>query len=137
MSHPLPWQGVGRACALLLLLLPALAGGCSGQGTISGRVTVQGKPLPLGTISFHAEGGRHDVFNALVRDGKYSIDGVRTGLARVTVVAAPPPPEGAPDAAPRSRSGPAVLRRYADPEQSGLSHPVVSGPQEYSVDLGS
>jgi hypothetical protein len=147
MRKPLPRPRAPRPLALLLLL-PAFAG-CGGQGTISGRVTLNDQPLPLGTITFHSQDGRHDVFNAPVRDGAYSIDGVPTGDAWVTVVAPPPaaggrerPREGGADAAalPRSaRRGQAspgpVPPRYGNPEQSGLSLRVAPGSQQYNVDL--
>jgi hypothetical protein len=146
MRTPLPRPRALPPLALLLLL-PAV-NGCGGTGTISGRVTVNDHPLPQGTITFHSQGGRHDVFNAPIRDGAYSIDGVPTGEVLVTVVAPPPvapgrdvPRAGGADAAlwnsarrGQAGSGP-VPPRFGNPERSGLGLRVAPGSQEYNVDL--
>jgi hypothetical protein len=138
----------------LLIALALLAAGCSeGSGTVAGQVTYDGKPLPLGTISFHSQDDNHDVVNALVRDGAYSVSGVRTGTHKVTVVAINPDKAGG--AAPAGGAGGAtggadgrspvgrkptpnfvpLPERYADPERSGLSVQVHAGEQKYDVPL--
>jgi hypothetical protein len=147
MATRLLRAGALPSAGLFLLLLSV---GCTGKGSISGRVTLDGKPLPLGTITFHSEEGRHDVFNASIRDGSYAIDGVQAGKARVTIVSVDPARVGAaaastgqaggsdvkPRAAPAATPGfVAVPERYANPEQSGLTWQVLVGAQVYDVDL--
>jgi hypothetical protein len=123
-----------------------LAAGCGGRGTISGHVKLNGKPVPLGTISFHCQEGRREVCNALVRDGAYSAAGVPVGPARVTVVSSftPAAGEGAAAGRPGQATGktgrgaagpPTIPRRYGDLEQSGLSLRVTTGAQVFDVDV--
>jgi hypothetical protein len=150
MRKRLLGKSTARPWAALLPLALLAAGGCSGRGTISGHVTLNGKPVPLGTISFHCQEGRHEVCNALIRDGSYSLTGVPTGPAKVTVASSMTPSaagEGAaatrrePDKGGRGRRPaanpppPTIPRRYGDPDQSGLSHRVTSGAQVYDVDV--
>jgi hypothetical protein len=138
-----------RSWGILLPLVLLAAGGCAGRGTVSGHVRLDGKPVPLGTISFHGQEGRHEVCNALIRDGTYSIDGVPAGATRVTVASAFTPGQGegaagkrpaalattkphGPVAAPPL---PTIPRRYGDPDQAGLSLRVHAGAQVYDVDV--
>ena len=68
-------------------LLAALAVGCSSsrsQGKISGKVTLNGQPLPAGNLTFHSEG--KGSYNApLMRDGTYQVVDVPVGAMVVTV----------------------------------------------------
>lgn len=68
------------------LLLP-LAGGCgSGKGTLSGEVTLDGKPLPSGTITFYpAKKSLGNPLVSAITDGKYSVSGVPVGNMKVAV----------------------------------------------------
>jgi hypothetical protein len=136
-----------------LLLLPLLAAGCSpGKGTVSGQVTYDGKPLKLGTISFHPEGGRHDPANGKIVDGAYSVDDVTVGPNKVTVLALDPDKAGgtpAPGAEGEAgaRDAPVtgtkkhakefvpIPSRYADPDKSGLHLDVHTGTQTFPVPL--
>ncbi|OWK38891.1 hypothetical protein FRUB_06396 [Fimbriiglobus ruber] len=116
---------------------------------------MNGTPVPSGVITFHSEVGNHDVFNAPIRDGRYSVDGVPVGAAVVTVRntgSGPPVTEQAkkPSAAPAGdgkvgdsgtkpkpaapASG-AVPARYGDPATSGLSTSIRAGAQVYPLDL--
>ncbi len=142
--------GVGAVALLLMYGLGGRSGG--GQGSVSGEVTFNGLALPMGTISFHCQEGTRDVVNALIRDGKYSVAGVRAGPNKVTVTAIDPnKAAGAPPSpgakvtkgdtkpggvVPEDGPGPLVLpERYASPESSGLSLVVKTGSQQYSVPL--
>jgi len=50
---------------------------------VSGKVTLNGKPLPAGWITFHGKGGRSVAVN--IDDGKYSLKNAPTGQVRVTI----------------------------------------------------
>lgn len=50
---------------------------------VSGAVTVNGKPLPAGWITFHARGGRSATVN--IDNGKYALKNVPAGTVRVTI----------------------------------------------------
>jgi hypothetical protein len=75
-----PWALAG----VLLVGLATLSGCGWRSGTVSGRVTYQGQPLPGGRIYFvTARGERHGV--DLREDGTYSLRGVPSGDLRVGV----------------------------------------------------
>jgi hypothetical protein len=64
--------------ALLLPILLALGCGNSGRVSISGRVTLDGAPLPTGSITFIPEqGNRGPTAGAAIEDGEYFIDGAK------------------------------------------------------------
>lgn len=67
-------------------LLPLVTGCGAGKGNISGEVTLDGKPLPAGTITFYpAKKALGNPVPAPITDGKYSVQGVPVGNTRVTV----------------------------------------------------
>jgi len=58
--------------------------GCGGgKGTVSGKVTLGGQPLPAGTIGFHPSKGT--AIAGEIKDGQYSVSGVPAGEVKVTV----------------------------------------------------
>ena len=61
-----------------------MAAGSAGadDGKVSGRVSVGGKPLAVGRVIFHLENGQF--VGSKVKDGKYTIDRVPTGILTVT-----------------------------------------------------
>jgi hypothetical protein len=77
----------------LLTLLPLLAG-CTSQKTkvqdanrdaVSGTVTFDGKPLPLGTITCISVKDPMYKTTAAIRDGHFSINNAPVGDVRITV----------------------------------------------------
>lgn len=71
-----------RIAAVLPLLIAA---GCGpGTATVSGTVTVAGKPLPSGTVMVQDSTG--EVRLAPVTDGAFTLSGVRLGTAKLAVV---------------------------------------------------
>jgi hypothetical protein len=134
---------------LALFLISQLATGCSKpKGTISGKVTYQGKALPGGFVIFLPEKG--PAVNATIdSEGKYRADNVPVGTARISVQAhGAPDPESQNQAPPKPRS-PADMKQflmpktstvfippqYNDPEKSGLTCDVKQGPQEHDIPL--
>lgn len=68
---------MSKICAGVLLLLVVMLGGCGeadplGRRSISGKVTLGGKPLPQGTISFEPS-GKGTSAGATITNGVYSI----------------------------------------------------------------
>jgi hypothetical protein len=143
------------------LLLLAVCAGCSSssQGTISGKVTYQGKPVPAGTVVFvpQVQGGS---FVAHIRDGEYKVENCPVGPAKIAVstpantdpmkrmmgskMKRPPEIEeklGRGGSADGSSSSPtdapavSIPPRYQDPEKSGLSYTVTSGSQVHDIDI--
>lgn len=69
--------------ALLALVVPLAIGCGGGKGKVTGNVTVDNKPLPGGTITFHPSKG--NAASGEIIDGQYTVTGVPTGNARVSV----------------------------------------------------
>jgi hypothetical protein len=129
---------------LLLAGLLALAVcGCGKKtGTISGVVTYQGKPLPGGYVNFNVLGpdGKVQVSKSVgIEDnGSYTIAGVPTGEAKITVQG----PAGEITQAKTAggmpfRDKPAVVipDRYGLVDQTDLKYTVIVGPQTHDIPL--
>lgn len=67
----------------LAVLLGAVNGCGGGKGTVSGKVTLDGKPLPAGKIGFVPSKGVGA--SGEIKDGQYSVSGVPAGDMKVTV----------------------------------------------------
>jgi hypothetical protein len=126
---------VRRAAPAAVALLLAVLAGCGPRvGNVSGRVLLDGQPLPSGTVTFVAPDGREWPYR-IGPDGEYQIADFPAGPARVKVTSQPRSPFGktAP-AEPR----PAVLPdRYQDPQRSGLDLTVGPGHQDHNILLES
>lgn len=151
---------------LFVLPLALIAVGCgSGQGTVSGKVSYQGKDVPGGTVFIlPSKGG--SVSGAIKEDGTYSIAKVPSGPAKVTVETESVKPASAAPAQARGDAsfyskmpkppadlakgdvtiGPSLSRgdakryvpipaKYNDPDQSGLSLTVKGGKNSFDIDL--
>ena len=78
------WYGFTGWCGLMLFV--AVAGGCSpGKGKVSGKVLLNGKPLPGGTVMFHPVDSRRNPVSATIDEaGNYEAT-VPVGEALVRV----------------------------------------------------
>ena len=72
-----------------------LAGCGESVGNVSGHVTYQGKPLPVGKIAFFCEGGDKP-YDRAIRDGIYSIARVPLGDAGIAIITFPTTPVSGP-----------------------------------------
>jgi hypothetical protein len=72
----------GAAAVVFAAALVGFAGGCGGQSTVSveGKVTVDGKPLDVGTIGFHPDGWEGKTVGNTVLNGEYKVP-EKLGLA--------------------------------------------------------
>ncbi len=143
-----------------LALLPIGCGG--GTGTVTGKVTFDGKPLTSGNVVFTNANGKGSQSVSIQADGSYKVERMPTGPAKVAVVTSPPPgsetgsrmpapklPTPPPDKLPPGvdpnsiyggqQPGRAkfvkIPENYGDPEKSGLTHTVTSGAQEWNIEL--
>jgi hypothetical protein len=125
-----------RSYLFALLVSGAICVACAGcaassdTGDISGVVKFRGEALPAGTITFinDRNGARVGIIQP---DGSYSVTGMPTGSARITVIAPLPLPK-------RGKAASKVVpipTKYADPAESGLSYTVVHGTQTHEVNL--
>jgi len=84
MTRPFP----RRLGSLLVLIgvLAVLLPGCSRPvGSISGKVTYQGKPLKGGNVSFQSTEGRESFAATIGEDGTYSVPKIIGGSYKVCV----------------------------------------------------
>jgi hypothetical protein len=145
------------------LAVLALSGCGPSVGSISGKVTYQGKPISGGKVTFLTSDQK--VRTAPIgSDGSYSIDKVTVGPAKIAVE--PPIPLGPmipPGADPSKPGGMASSKpvgmdpskfdapagaapppevkevplppKYKDAEKSGLTYTVVQGKQQHNIEL--
>jgi hypothetical protein len=144
--------------SLFLSVLLLTAVGCGSKGTITGTVSYQGKPIPAGTIIFSPDSGE-PAANGPIADGKYTVDKVPPGPAKVSVSSSysegftspmqvamqksggKPPgemPEGARklmEGSAQAQKGIKIPEKYGDAAKSGLTYTVKSGKQTHDIDL--
>jgi hemoglobin len=96
-----------------------------GAGTVSGKVTYKGKPLPAGTVAFHSKDGKA-ISTKLSEDGTYAAEKVPAGEYNLAVET---------DSAKGSPKYVAIPAKYADPKTSGLTYTVKKGKQQFDIAL--
>jgi len=105
-------------------------------GSVEGKVTYQGKPLPGAIIGFHPAKGK-PVVAKTDETGSYSAPAVPVGEVRVTIeVVRPKPPKDKPTDKPVTPPRfIAIPKKYANPETSGLTLTVQKGKQVHDIEL--
>ena len=152
------WRGLGRWWMLLVLLAPLGLSGCGpGTATVSGKVTIDGKVVKAGNLTFiPSAAGKQSRGTTINEDGTYKIEHVPVGTVTICVeteslnpagkIMAPryKPPAGqqAPEgfgsgdsAADAAKRYVAIPKKYAEADKSGLTYEVKSGTQEYDIEL--
>jgi hypothetical protein len=131
---------------LLLAVTMVLANGCTGgtkapTGTIKGKLTYKGSPVPNGTV-VQFSGGRGGGNGTVTADGTFTVQGIEVGKYQVSV--APPPafpsdPRAAMEASlkatPAGGETKAVPEKYLRPETSGETFEVKAGANTFSLDM--
>jgi hypothetical protein len=117
--------------ALSWCLLALLVCGCGEKktGTVRGKVTFKGQPLPEGIVSFVSDQGQ--VVTGRVHDGEYVVKEVPIGPARVMI-------RQIVDALAKnakSFGAQEIPLRYRSADDSGLKYTVISGPQSHDFEL--
>jgi hypothetical protein len=87
-----------------------------GDATVRGKITFNGKPLALGTISFHGADGTV-ASTEVNKEGEYVLAKLSFGTCKVTIT---------------SKEVPA---KYEDVNTSGLTYEVKSGRQSFDITL--
>jgi hypothetical protein len=138
--HDCPWV---KASSAVLLALGLLCGsGCDSKGIrkvrIHGRVTLDGEPVPAGSVKFSPLDGQTPTAGAVIQDGEYRAE-VPLGRMRVEIRAARAveQPKG-----PNAPQGPhAPVFRESIPrqfnEQSQLTRDIEESTSEVDFDLKS
>jgi hypothetical protein len=118
------------AAALLLLT------GCGGPGTVTGKVTYKGGPLPGGLVTVvDAIDNRYP--GQIQRDGTYTVANVPPGPAKIVVGTTSEIGSIMHPGERKEPYGPYVRipKRYGQPDKSGMALYVKTGKQEYMIDL--
>ena len=135
-----------RALCCLVALLALAASGCGKPvGSVSGKVTYQGKALPGGYVNFSCEGETPTVKSSAIQsDGSYSVSGMPVGPAKITVQGVSGP-QGPGNKTPAGDAGAAAMGggrqtvyvppQYGNTDTSKLEYTVVSGPQTHDIPL--
>jgi hypothetical protein len=136
-----------------VVLLAALLGtGCGGaKSEVSGTVTYQGKPLPLGTVTFIGADNQA-VGSSAITGGKYAMAKLPAGPVKI-IVTVPPysefpgrrgkhvspekqaPKDEEPPSPPKRVPRVVIPEKYGNPDESGLTYTVQPGPQEHNIEL--
>lgn len=130
-------------CSILAGLAVLLLSGCGGpyDATASGVVTLQGSPLPRGTIAFIPDNPGPSAYGMTDANGSYVVrtgreEGLPAGAYSVTVAA-----NEAPSGVASKDGGPLPMGKsltpewYRDPATSGLKYTVASGDNEININL--
>lgn len=137
------WMELGKVWAVVLCV--SAVSGCGGPYNASahGKVTLDGRPIPRGTISFHPTGGGPAVYAAIGADGDYVAytgreRGLPSGEYQVTVAANEPPATAQTDKGGPPPPGKAITPAwYQAKETSGLKFTVQPGKNEINLELKS
>jgi hypothetical protein len=133
-------------------LFATLALGCGGGdgvnrgGKLTGKVTIDGKPVSAGEVIIYGADGKHSMSGKIRLDGTYTVLDPPLGACKLAVVTStfkdvPPPTakKGPVDHTdPKTGEWPIYVRtpeRYEKPETSGLTVEVKGGDQEHNVPL--
>ena len=142
-SHPpTAAPGASLLCWSALLTICLLAGCGSGveakkTGTVSGKITVEGKPLTHGRVAFVSSTVGASSFGDLKEGGTYTLDGpIPVGEYRVFIT--PPDlgdtPAGLEPEQPQDELKD-VPEKYLDEETTDLKTPVTEGENTCNFDL--
>lgn len=130
-----------QAGAMLALIFLA---GCSGESTVSGKVTFDGAPLTSGIVTFHPVGSGPVGIGSIGEDGRFVVavgtsKTLPPGEYIVTVVATEPLGKDKLDAkgAPMAPKAPKRVtpERYSNKESSDLRKTVASGANVIDLEL--
>ncbi len=144
-----PTVGIGGT--LFCLSLATLAGGCGGDFTVSGKVTVNGQPLNAGLVTFTSTRDNNQKSSASIgSDGSYTMYNPPRGEVVATVKVDVPANVPAEDETPeppniqgmklpgKGQRPPDIVRvdaRYASPETSQLRFNVQHAGQKINIKL--
>jgi hypothetical protein len=124
------------------LFILTLAGCGPGRGTLSGKVSMEGKgPLKYGSVSVVGSDGVAKQ-GAINSDGTYSVEGIAPGSVKISVNS-PDPALSKSHMRKKEDSAPKVdnagwfpiPEKYGDPQKSGLTFDLKTGANSYNIDL--
>jgi hypothetical protein len=117
--------------------------GCGGvyDSTVTGIVTLDGHPLPRGTVAFNPENGS-PAYGQINSTGEYTVmtgreEGLPAGSYVVTVVSNEAPTGLGKDGAPPPAGKPITPQWYRSKQTSGLNYAVEPGSNQIDIPLTS
>ena len=128
-------------CLSLMIAAAVSSVGCGGlPASVSGTVTVDGKPLEKGRVSFMPAGGGAMATGVIESDGSYELStnrmpGLETGQYNVSVVSREMVPNE--DGGPPQQGKYLAPKKYSSPSTSGLQFNVEKGSNTYDIELTS
>jgi hypothetical protein len=111
--------------------------GCGGTGTVSGKVTLNGKPLPGGVVYVHDSEGQSRS-GGITKEGTYAVSNIAPGTAKINVLTLSSMPSVRdPQGGGKNPLGEYVPipAKYMDFTTSGLGLEVKSGKQDYDIKM--
>ena len=104
---------------------------------VTGKVLLDGQPLPRGTVQFVPQGGGATATSPIAEDGTYNlttatVNGAVLGTHQIGVVSQQPPKDET-DTYPPSL----IPAAYNNPAGSGLTYTVESGSNNHDIQLTS
>lgn len=116
--------------------------GCGAQArpiqSVSGKVTLDGKPVPAGVVNFVSAGGF--AASSTIKDGAFSISRSQYGSGiplgdYMVAIESPPPPDPLAKSSPAATITVQIPRKYRDPATSGLTAKVekTTKPVEFTL----
>lgn len=129
----------------ILVLSVTLLSGCGGtyDSTVSGVVTLDGKPVPRGTVAFRPVDKGPSVFGLIQSDGSYSLrvgqeEGLPPGEYKVTIAANEESTQKNPESSSPPKPGkPITPAWYKSPKTSGLNFTIKKGSNTIDLALTS
>jgi hypothetical protein len=128
-----------------------LVSGCSRPvGSVTGKVTYQGKPLKGGTVSFASTEGRQSFSASIADDGSYTIPNLVGGSYKVCVEteSLKPPPGVKAGMGPGQNRSPAAARtaenlkkyvqipdKYSSADKTDITYEFKGGSETYNIEL--
>jgi hypothetical protein len=111
--------------------------GCGTQGTVAGKVSLDGKPLPGGVVNICDSEGQTRTAG-ISKEGTYSVSNLAPGKAQISVLTLGERPSlREPEGRTKDSLGTyvAIPAKYMDKDQSGLGLDVKTGKQEFDIQL--
>ncbi len=103
---------------------------------VTGRVALNGQPLPAGTVTFLGKDGKTAVSALIGKDGTYAAN-IPVGEYAVAI-GNPPPAKADPKDPPKKEPKPLIPEKYGDPKTSGLVYSLAKkGKHVFDIDLRS
>ncbi len=132
--------------SLLFIALLGLIGCGKSTGKVTGKVTYQNKPLEFGSVQL--ETSRGAFVGQISSDGSYTVEGVPTGTAKVSITCQDPKyaaymkqlsASARDKSIPKPKGSPEdfnkIPSKYGDFSTSGLTIDVKGGSQSHDINL--